>query len=446
MSDLALPYVLPPIRDPDLEFVKYYNLLKCLLGRRQRKARIDAMPFDLTIDMTTTCQLRCPYCDTGNGSMTRPKRVMKQEMYDTILGRVADPCFIILFFSTGEPLLNKGLGDLVATSKDREIFSIISTNLSLRLSDNTLTALLHSGLGIISVSLDGASPESYVQYRRRGDFNLVADNIQRLVALKKKLGLTYPLIEWRFLRFRHNEHEEPLARRMAEAWGIDLMEFSTGATPPDDHPASDGVFAARNAPLGPAITGPALYRLAAAQKRARLIAKLVPDIMIGGAIDMATATPKCDWLYYSGMIYPDGRVAPCCLPSSVDTDFVDSIGDYSTYTDLFNSEKHVASRELFTTGAKAGTVCDNCPNPGAQHYQFRMATRAVLRNAPDWVAKCLIANPDAFFFDDDSELVPEVRAIRDLGGAADVDIDDRVIARLAALGETCSGTVVEALS
>jgi hypothetical protein len=232
---------------------------------------------------------------------------------------------------------------------------------------------------------------------------------------------------------------------MAEDWGVDLIEFWTGATPPDDHPHADGVYAARTAMLGPAVTGPALHRLAAVQANQRVIARLVPDIVIGGAIDIAKATPKCDWLYYGGMIYPDGRVAPCCLPSSQDTDFVDSVTDYGSYTGVFNSPKHVTSRELFTTGAKSGTVCDVCPNPGAQHYQFRMATRAVLRAAPDWVAKCLISNPDAFFLPEDAELVPEVRAIRQLGGAIDIDVDDRVISKLNNVGDECSGILLEGL-
>src|SRR5689334_23307844 len=53
MSDLALPYVLPRINNPNLEFVKYSNLLKAFQARRSRTARVDAFPIDLTIDLTT---------------------------------------------------------------------------------------------------------------------------------------------------------------------------------------------------------------------------------------------------------------------------------------------------------------------------------------------------------------------------------------------------------
>jgi MoaA/NifB/PqqE/SkfB family radical SAM enzyme len=168
---------------------------------------------------------------------------MKDQMFDRILDQVGDPCFIVWYFSTGEPLLHKGLADLVSRSRHHEIFSIISTNLSLKLSDDSLTALLTCGLGIISASIDGATQETYSQYRRGGAFQLVADNVQRMVALERKLGLTFPLIEWRFLRFRHNEHEEDLARKRADEWGVDLLEFWPGAAPPEGSPGCDGVFA-----------------------------------------------------------------------------------------------------------------------------------------------------------------------------------------------------------
>jgi 2-iminoacetate synthase ThiH len=73
MSDLALPYVLPRVRNPELELTKYSNLLRALQARRSRASRVSALPIDLTIDLTTACQLRCPYCAVGNGTITRPR-------------------------------------------------------------------------------------------------------------------------------------------------------------------------------------------------------------------------------------------------------------------------------------------------------------------------------------------------------------------------------------
>ena len=411
MSDLALPYVMPPVADAELSVRKHRNFLKALRNRRERRAFVDSNPFDLTIDLTSSCQLRCPYCDTGNGRLQRPKTVIKPELYHKLLATVGDDCFLAWYFSNGEPLLHKRFSELVGTTRDQEIFSVISTNLSLPLSEEYLKSLLTCGLGVISVSIDGATAETYMQYRRGGDFDLVLDNVRRLVRLKAELGQIYPLIEWRFLRFRHNEHEEAAARVLAAELGVDLLEFWPGYAPPDDSPDADGVFAS-SAPLeGPSVSGPGLDLLASRQAETSILAQLAPGIEIGGNADMNSFTPKCDWLYFSGMLHPNGRVGPCCVSNHEPDDFVGSMTEYSTYNDLFNSSKYIASRNMFTGGGPSGTVCQYCPNAGAQHYQFRMKMRAILRNAPQWVVRTVAREPDSYFLPEDRLLVPEVDAV-----------------------------------
>jgi MoaA/NifB/PqqE/SkfB family radical SAM enzyme len=427
MSDLALPYVIPIVADPALEQLKYENFLAALSNRRRRAIQVDSLPFDLTIDLTSACQLQCPYCSTGNGTISRQRAIMKDERYDSLMRNVGDHCFIVWYFSNGEPLLHKRFGQLIATTKQQQIFSVISTNLSLPLSEAFLTSLVTSGLGMISVSMDGATSETYRQYRRGGDFDLVVENIQRLIALKNRLGLIYPLIEWRFLRFQHNEHEEDAARALAVSLGVDLLEFWDGVAPPEGSPHADGVFRSTLPLHGPPVSGPALAALAVQQVRSRALARLVPVITVGGHGDINTFSRKCDWLYFSGMLHPNGRVGPCCVSNNEEHDFVDSIDRFATYGELFNSPNYIASRTLFTSGVKAGTICQKCPNREAQHYQFRMKLRAILRNAPDHVVERLAASPDDFFLPEDRLLVPEVDAVHGLhaeaggtiGGASD---------------------------
>ena len=414
MSDLALPYVLPPITNPDIERLKYDNFLKALSNRRQRLSVLDSNPFDLTIDLTSACQLRCPYCSTGNGTISRRKSIMKNELYHRLLRDVGNQCFLIWYFSNGEPLLHKKFGELVATTRMQEIFSIISTNLSMEMSDAYLRQLLTSGLGIISVSMDGATEETYRQYRRGGDFGLVVKNIRRLVALKKELGLVYPLIEWRFLRFKHNEHEEDAARALAVALGVDLLEFWPGAAPPAGSRRYDGVSRATLPLRGPPVSGPVLKRLVARQVKTRVLSRLVPKITVGEQGDVKTFTRKCDWLYFSGMLHPGGRVGPCCVSVNEKDDFVDSVDRFETYNAVFNSAGYAASREMFASGQDSGTVCQRCPQPKSQHYQFRMKLRAILRIAPEWVVGTLTEDPSNYFLPEDAILVPEIQAIYDL--------------------------------
>jgi hypothetical protein len=107
-------------------------------------------------------------------------------------------------------------------------------------------------------------------------------------------------------------------------------------------------------------------------------------------------------------------VGPCCVSNDEPDDFVNSVDDFATYNELFNSASYTASRKFFTSGETSGTICQRCPNPDAQHYQFRMKLRAILRNAPDWVVATLSERPDDYFLPEDAVLVPEVAAVHDI--------------------------------
>jgi MoaA/NifB/PqqE/SkfB family radical SAM enzyme len=402
VGDLALPEILPPVADERLSTRKFANLLVALRARRRRSASVHHRPFDATIDLTTTCQLKCPYCSVGNGTMERPVTLMREESYRRLLGDLGQDLFVVWYFSTGEPLLHKDLARLLATSKHLRIFSVISTNLSVPLSDDRLDALLGCGLGMISASIDGATEESYRRYRVGGKFGLVIDNVRRLVRRKRELGLDLPFVEWRFLRFFHNQHEEEDARRMARELGVDLLEFFPGSAPPD---ASEDQVRLATAPLvGPAISGPALERAARTPRGS------LDDFLRSGRSAPPRTSPaqpvdKCDWHYLGAMVYPNGSVGPCCVSIDQRDDFT-TLAEHSDFVAAWNSHRFARARESFVSGGRSDTVCDRCPLPAAQTYQFVQKLRAVLRVAPDWVLKVLDAAPGEFFSDADAELMP----------------------------------------
>jgi len=333
---------------------------------------------------------------------------MNPERYRSILSDIGDQAFIVWYFSTGEPLLHKHFADLVSTSKNQEIFSAISTNLSLPLSDKRIEDLILSGLRMIMVSLDGATEETYSRYRIGGKFDLVLENIRRLVKRKRELGLEFPLIEWRFLRFRHNQHEEDVARKMAISLGVDLLEFFSGYAPDT---AADNEVQLANLPLkGPPVEGPALTK--ALNRRRGLLDQLLADEpFLFGLPRVKTDVRKCDWLYFGTMIYPDGAVGSCCVASDKKDDFC-NLDDYPAFHETWNAPKFTKSRELFSFNIMSRTICDRCPFPDSQTYQFGQKLRGILRIAPPWVLKVLDAAPEKFFFDIDRLLMPqEVGAI-----------------------------------
>ena len=254
---------------------------------------------------------------------------------------------------------------------------------------------------MISVSLDGASAETYSRYRVGGNFGLVVQNLQNLVRRKRELGAQSPLIEWRFLRFRHNQHEVERARAMAVEFGVDLLEFFPGSAPPE---ATDDQIQSADALLvGPNVQGPALIE---SRVRGSLDAFLFKEPRAYGLPVASTEEKKCDWLYFGTMLYPNGSVGPCCVLNDEKDDF-SHMDKHQDFNGCWNSDNFSKARDLFSSGSPSGTACDRCPMPAAQTYQFAQKLRGILRIAPDWALKVMDAAPDEFFMKIDHLLMPQ---------------------------------------
>ena len=75
---------------------------------------------------------------------------------------------------------------MIHYAKERGIDIKISTNLSMKMGDDQIEALVKAGLGKIYISCNGASSETYLKYHVGGDFDLVMDNMKRLVQRKER--------------------------------------------------------------------------------------------------------------------------------------------------------------------------------------------------------------------------------------------------------------------
>ena len=409
MAAGSVPLLLPRINDKYLEFKRYLNWLLALMDRRVNAEIVNAMPFEVTIDPSTVCQLSCPYCSVGAGTISRDQGVLRPNIHRKMLCGLSDSLFIIWYFSTGEPLLNRFLPEIIASTRGKEVYSIISTNLSLKLSDERIEKILSCGLGCISISIDGASAETYSRYRVGGDFDLVMHNLRRLVERKRALGLEFPYIEWRFLVFRHNTHEVTRARELATKIGVDLLEFHYGNAPPDavDHE----VQRADPMDLNPVVSGPAIERavnktptslmMAMQSGKSKILSK-TPSIVMNSELRQ-----KCDWLYFGSTLFPNGSVGPCCLSNEEPDDFGKLSSDIE-FKDIWNNALYREARSLWINKNwnKTERVCARCPDSNSQDYQFRTTLQALLRNAPDWVLKVIMADPELFFFDLDKKLSP----------------------------------------
>ena len=404
MAGAAFAHLLPAVTDPALANRKYLNLLQALRARHEHALTVDALPFDVTVNTSTGCNLSCPYCEVGKGELLRPAGLMRKEHHDSIMAPLWPTMFIARYFGTGESLLNPKLPEMIAQGREWGVYSVISTNFSLKLSDAYLDRLIDSGLTLLSVACDGATKDMYEKYRVGGQFDLVMENMRRVIARKRERGLQYPLVEWRFLVFSHNEHEVPLARQMAQEMGVDILDFYFGVTPKYEERQVNGVAKAQNRSLQPATSGPAID--AAIHRKDTPYRTLPNPSPKTPAVEIVRQpSGKCDWLYFATYIYPKGETAPCCHPGSPEQDMgivhngVDGVWNNDNYRD--------ARAYLQDTSHASNSLCVKCPMPKSKDRQFNHVLSAIFRNAPAWFLKLLAVDGDYWLHPLDRVYLPE---------------------------------------
>jgi len=340
----------------------YWNWLRANAEMLRGSGQIKARPLKITFDPTNVCQLRCPLCPTGLQIQNRETTRARLEVFERLMEEVGDYVFFVDLYNWGEPLLNKKLTDFIEAANRKRVSTRISTNLSMRMSDNRLRELIKSGLNHMIVSLDGASRETAGTYRRKGDFDLVIANMKRIVRLKRELGSQTPYLVWRFLVFRFNEHELSEAARLAREIGVDRFTVAPAYLDEGDYdiPPEDRELMKTWVPTDPRLTH--YDPMQATEAKPGKLRK---------RDTRRKAKSRCDWHYTSTAINADGSVAPCCAMHKKKDDFgTISASKDGRYMNVVNNSKFVSIRNYFAGRSQqpTGLVCDDCPAPDLMNY------------------------------------------------------------------------------
>jgi MoaA/NifB/PqqE/SkfB family radical SAM enzyme len=201
-----------------ISFKKILNALHAEFERRFKKIKLSSHPFILHIELTNVCNLKCPYCLTGNDTNYQQKGFLTFDSYKRIIDDLKDYLILVRLDGLGESFLNKSFFDMVEYASKNNIITSVSSNF-VTLSKEDTEKLIDVGLDYLIIGLDGATEEAYQKVRTGGKLETVINNTKYLVDKKKFRNSKTPYIETQYITFQENAHEVEQVKNLSAALG-----------------------------------------------------------------------------------------------------------------------------------------------------------------------------------------------------------------------------------
>ena len=167
-------------------------------------------PLEAFFEVAARCNLHCQMCAINYDSRYLPGSKRPPFLTPDLFHRL-EPIFPTLvrayLFGLGEPLLNKHLVEYVSTLSAAGVEVWFNTNATL-IDDEKAEALARAGAAAITVSIDGATRETYERIRVGAKYSAVVGGIRSLIRASRIYGV--PRVDLSFVGMASNLHELPM--------------------------------------------------------------------------------------------------------------------------------------------------------------------------------------------------------------------------------------------
>ena len=289
----------------------------------------------LSVEPTTSCNLRCPECPSGLRSFTRPTGMLDPDRLSGLLlgpeGLAKELVYLNLYFQ-GEPYLHPGMDDLVQVGKQAGLYVSTSTNAHF-IDGDRARSLVDSGIDRLIISIDGADQYAYSSYRVGGKLDKVLSGTRAVLEAKAARGSHTPHVVWQFLVVGTNEHQLGELKAMANAYGVDEFVVKTAQldAPEDGHPLLTRDPKLRRYDRSP-------------DGRWRLRNPLLD---------------QCWRMWQGAVVTWDGKVVPCCFDKDA-THAMGTAADGRAFRTIWHSDRYHQFRNSILTHRAGIDMCRNC--------------------------------------------------------------------------------------
>ena len=194
--------IFPAVSPKAFKYVCLINRSKIVHDFILNRPVVNGIPTILYIETTNRCNLDCKMCPRR--LMTRSEEDMPLDRFKGILNQLdRTKTELIVLHSDGEPLLNPDFFEIVAAAKSGGFRVMTSTNATL-LDEAKARMLIDSGLDVLTISIDGITPNVYEKIRRGGNFDRVMANVGRFLRIKKD---QLPFTIMQMIEMTENSHQ-----------------------------------------------------------------------------------------------------------------------------------------------------------------------------------------------------------------------------------------------
>lgn len=296
-----------------------------------KKPFVWGKPVSISIEPTTSCNLRCPECPSGLRSFTRPTGMLDVDLFKNTIDQSYKSSSYLLLYFQGEPYLHPNFTELVNYASTKGLYTATSTNAHY-LTEENARKTIESGLDRLIISIDGTTQETYQSYRVGGKLDKVIEGTKNIIAWKKKLKSRTPYIMFQFLVVRPNEHQIKEVKALGKELGVDKVAFKTAQ-----------LYDFKNGnPLMPTIEKYSRY-------------KHLPN---GKFAFKNKLKNQCWKMWHSTVVTWDGTIVPCCFDK--DAEHKQGALTDQKLNDVWTGESYGDFRKQLLTNRKSINICQNC--------------------------------------------------------------------------------------
>jgi radical SAM protein with 4Fe4S-binding SPASM domain len=281
---------------------------------------IPEFPLTVQFELVNRCNLKCIMCYTDNH--LADKATVKLTTIEHVLRECRDhqlPAAVIGMGS--EALLFKDIRKIIQSVRAAGVMDVfLGTNATL-LTEDLSEFIVDQKVARVEISLDAATPETYLKIRSKNELDRVERNVRKLIEVKRRRGSKLPIVRLCFCVQPENVHERVLFTEKWKDW-VDYIDFQQLID-----------FSAVN----PLIAG-------AYDK-------------IPGFDEIQISKPHCAYPFNSLNIWANGDVTPCCTFYGKAL-VLGNIKD-KTLKHIWDDEKINVIREELLTG-NLNPVCKVC--------------------------------------------------------------------------------------